>query len=107
MTVPYYRRSIDPVNQYRRWIDRRVRTLRPAEVTAYYPGNEDPHEPDTSPKRQRVDCRGDNPRSTRWRFGLVCDHLPHRRNISASVVGGNCHRTEMASWCIKSLPERW
>jgi hypothetical protein len=35
MTMPYYRRSIDPANQYRRWIDRRVRTLRPAEVTAY------------------------------------------------------------------------
>ena len=26
MTVPYYRRSIDPANQYRRWIDHRVRT---------------------------------------------------------------------------------
>jgi hypothetical protein len=33
--MQYLRRSIDPVNQYRRWIDRRVRTLRAADVTAY------------------------------------------------------------------------
>jgi hypothetical protein len=31
----YARRSIDPRNQYRRWIDPRVRTLRVAEITAY------------------------------------------------------------------------
>jgi hypothetical protein len=35
MTLKYYRRSIDPFKQYRRWIDRRVRTLRLADVTAY------------------------------------------------------------------------
>jgi hypothetical protein len=35
MKMQYLRRSIDPVNQYRRWIDRRVRTLRLADVTAY------------------------------------------------------------------------
>src|SRR4051794_9464004 len=35
MKRQYVRRSIDPVNQYRRWIDRRVRTLRLADVTAY------------------------------------------------------------------------
>jgi len=35
MSLQYFRRSIDPDNQYRRWIDRRVRTLRLADVTAY------------------------------------------------------------------------
>jgi hypothetical protein len=33
--MQYVRRSNDPVNQYRRWIDPRVRSLKPAEVTAY------------------------------------------------------------------------
>jgi len=35
MTLQYLRRSVDPVNQYRRWIDPRVRTLKLTEVTAY------------------------------------------------------------------------
>jgi hypothetical protein len=35
MTMQYYRRSIDPRNQYRRWIDPRVRTLPLADVIAY------------------------------------------------------------------------
>ncbi len=35
MNIPYLRRAIDPVNQYRRWIDPRVRTLRLADVAAY------------------------------------------------------------------------
>lgn len=35
MSMQYFRRSIDPDHQYRRWIDRRFRTLRLADVTAY------------------------------------------------------------------------
>jgi hypothetical protein len=35
MTMQYLRRSVDPVNQYRRWIDPRVRTLPLADVIAY------------------------------------------------------------------------
>ena len=33
--MQYLRRSIDPNKQYRRWIDRRVHTLRAEDVTAY------------------------------------------------------------------------
>lgn len=35
MTLQYARRYIDPRDQYRRWIDPRVRTLRLAEVIGY------------------------------------------------------------------------
>ncbi len=35
MSPRYLRRTVDPVNQYRCWIDPRVRTLKLAEVTAY------------------------------------------------------------------------
>jgi len=35
MTMQYVRRSIDPVNQYRRWIDPRAGALKLAAVTAY------------------------------------------------------------------------
>jgi hypothetical protein len=34
----YYRRSVDPRNQYRRWIDPRVRALRLEDVIAYLRG---------------------------------------------------------------------
>jgi hypothetical protein len=33
--IRYHRRFIDPQNQYRRWIDPRVRILRVADVTTY------------------------------------------------------------------------
>ena len=42
-----------------------------------YPGNEDPRQPDTSPKRRRVNPGSDH-RFTRRRFGLVWDLLPCR-----------------------------
>jgi hypothetical protein len=35
MTLQYLRRTVDPVNQYRRWLDPRLRTLKLPEVTAY------------------------------------------------------------------------
>ncbi len=35
MTMQYLRRSIDPRNQYRRWIDPRFRALRVADIVAY------------------------------------------------------------------------
>jgi hypothetical protein len=35
MTLQYLRRTVDPVNQYRRWIDPRVRTLAMPAVITY------------------------------------------------------------------------
>jgi hypothetical protein len=35
MSLQYLRRTVDPVNQYRRWIDPLIRALELAEITAY------------------------------------------------------------------------
>lgn len=35
MTTPYLRRFPDPRNPYRRWVDPRLRALRPDDVAAY------------------------------------------------------------------------
>ncbi len=53
----------------------------------YYPGDGDPHRPDTSPQRQRVNS-GDDHRFTRWRLGLVGEILPRRGDIPADGRSG-------------------
>ena len=62
----------------------------------YYPSDEDPHEPDTIPTRQRMNPWGAD-RLARCRFGLVCGLLPCQGNMARipPIDGGALMRTKL------------